>query len=184
MNSLLRDLKHKWLKQEGNIPKQVIVPRSLAAYQDKILSIDLHGFADTSATGVSAAVYAVVEQPSGVTTGLVTAKSCLTKRGLTIPRLVSGHMTTNLVHNEKEALEGLPLRNTHCWLDSTVDRIREKGEYKQLVGNQVRKMKKKQYLQWRHVPTEENPADVGSRGGDINKLTNLWWQGPNWLSDL
>lgn len=82
---LLEDLKHKWLKLEGNLPKQTTVPRSLAAYQEKIIFIDLHGFGDASGTGVSVAVYAVVEQPSGVTTSLATAKSRLAKRGLTIP---------------------------------------------------------------------------------------------------
>lgn len=58
---LLEDLKHKWLKWEGNLPKQTTVPRSLAAYQEKIIFIDLHGFGDASGTGVSATVYAVVE---------------------------------------------------------------------------------------------------------------------------
>lgn len=73
-------------------------------------------------------------------------------------------MVTNLVDNVKEALEGLPLRNAHCWLDSAVVRhwIRGDGKYKQFRGNRVRKTKEKKYLQWRHVPTEEDPADVGT----------------------
>lgn len=72
-----------------------------------IQSIDLHAFGDTSGKGVSAAVYAVVEQSSGTNQGLMAAKSRLAKKGLTIPRLelVSGHMATNLVHNVKEALQ-------------------------------------------------------------------------------
>ena len=63
---LPRDLKQKWLKWEGNPPKQATVPRSLAAYQEKILSIDLYGIGDASGTGVSAAVYAVVEYPQAL----------------------------------------------------------------------------------------------------------------------
>lgn len=180
------DLTAKWLKWEQNLPEHVDAPRSLVQHREKILSIELHSFGDASGMGVSAVVYAVVEQLSGTNKGLVTAKSRLAKKGLTIPRLelVSGHMATNLVHNVKEALEGFPIRNVYCWLDSTVALhwIRGRGEYKQFVGNRVKKIQDKQYLQWRHVPSEENPADVGSRGGDTSKLTTLWWLGPNWLS--
>ena len=166
---------------------QVNLPRSLVQHHEKILSIDLHGFGDASAKGVSAAVYAVVKQPSGTSNGLVTAKSRLAKKGLTTPRLelTSGHMVANLVHNVKETLQGFPVQSTHCWLDSTVALhwIRGNGEYKQFVGNRVAKIQEKQYIKWRHVGTAENPADLGSRGSSADKLTALWWQGPEWLSE-
>lgn len=35
-------------------------------------------------------------------------------------------------------------------------------------------------IKWHHVPTKENPADLGSRGG---QLTPLWLKGPSWLQD-
>ena len=59
-------------------------------------SIQLHAFGDASSQEVCAAVYAVVNQKSGTNQGLITAKSCLSKRNLTIPRLelVAGHMAT------------------------------------------------------------------------------------------
>ena len=37
-------------------------------------------------------------------------------------------------------------------------------------------------ITWHHVPTKENPADLGSRGGQVVD-SKLWWQGPEWLSD-
>ena len=58
-----------------------------------------------------------------VSQGLVTAKSCLAKQGLTIPQLelVSGHIAVNLFANVRQALEGLTLATSdHCWLDSSV----------------------------------------------------------------
>ena len=184
-NPLATDLKGKWNKWEQSLPEHIEIARSVVKHEEKILSIDLHAFGDASGKGVSAAVYAVMEQPSGMNQGLVTAKSGLSKKGLTIPRLelVSGHMSTNLLYNVKEGLEGFPVREVYGWLDSTVALhwIRGNGEYKQFVGNRVKKIQEKQ-ITWRHVPTEENRADMGSRGGEVNKLTTHWWRGPSWLS--
>ena len=59
----------------------VQVPRSLAALREPITTIELHVFGDTSCAGTAAAVYAVVQQPSGTNQGLLAAKSCLAKRG-------------------------------------------------------------------------------------------------------
>ena len=62
---------------------------------------ELHSFGDVSTKGVSSAVYAVIEQPSGTTQLLVTAKSRLAKRNLSVsrPKLVAAHMATNLLEN-------------------------------------------------------------------------------------
>ena len=112
------------------------------------------------------------------------AKSRLAKQGLTIPRLelVSAHMAVNLVNNVQEALQGFPVFEVHCGLDSTValQLIRGVGEYKRFVGNRVRKVRESEHVTWRHVPTLENPADLGSRGGPVD---NLCWNGPTWLCD-
>ena len=83
----------------------------------------------------------------------------------------------------ERSLKGFPVRSVYGCLNSPVALhwIRGNGEYKQFVGNRVRKIQEKQ-INWRHVPTEENPADVGSRGGDVSRLTALWWQGPSWLA--
>ena len=135
-------------------------------------------------TRLAATTYAVVSQ-SGQTQGLVTAKARLAKQGLTIPRqeLFAGHMAANLVTNVKEALEGFPVANSYCWLDSTVALhwIRDEGNYKQFVQNRVNKIQQKN-LEWRYVPTHENPADLGSRGGAVTQTYELWWYGPKWLS--
>ena len=36
---------------------------------------------------------------------------------------------------------------------------------------------------WHHVPTDENPADLASRGINANLLVNsdLWWRGPQFI---
>lgn len=178
----------QWKKFESSLPDQVQVPRSLAGFKEAIEAIDLHAFGDTSGTGTAAAVYAVVYQASGANQGLLAAKSRLAKKGLTIPRLelVSAHMAANLAENVINVLEGQPVRSVHGWLDSTVALhwIRgESGAYKEFVANRVSKIRDKAYIQWRHVGTDQNPADIGSRGCKADNLGELWFKGPEWLTE-
>ncbi|XP_068671954.1 uncharacterized protein [Montipora foliosa] len=130
--------------------------RALVQYQEPISSISLHVFGDASGVGVAAAAFTVVSQPSGVTQGIVAAKARLAKRGLTIPRLelVACHMATNMAANVREALEGSDSTPALHW-------IRREGEYKRFVHNRVRKIRDKNWITWRYVPTKENPADLG-----------------------
>jgi len=102
---------------EESLPPSIAVPRPLTA--ERITNIDLHCFREASGRGVSAALYAVVTQSSGVNVGLITAKARLAKQGLSILRLelVSGHMAINLITNTKDALEGFSVSEMYCWLD-------------------------------------------------------------------
>ena len=177
----------QWIPWEKQLPTFLSTQRSLATFREPIQEVQLHAFGDASSYGVSAAVYAVVTQDSGVTQGLVTAKSRLAKQGLTIPRLelVSGHMAANVAVNVRNALESFPLAsNIQCWVYSTVALhwLSDNGEYRQFLANRVRKIQSHNNLLWRHVPTSENPADLGSRGGSVTKA-ELWWRGPEWLAD-
>ena len=138
--------------------------RALVQYQGPINSISLHVFGDARGVGVAAAAFTVVSQPSCVTQGIVAAKARLAKQGLTIPRLelVACQMATNMATNVREALEGYPVDQVYCWSDCTVmlHWIRGEGEYKQFVYNRVCKIRGKNWITWRYVPTKENPADL------------------------
>ncbi|XP_044182089.1 uncharacterized protein LOC114969988 [Acropora millepora] len=175
------------LSEEG-LPPSITVPRPLTAKRETITNIALHCFGDASGVGVSAALYAVVTQPSGVNLGLVTAKARLAKQGLSIPplELVSGHMAINLITNKRDALEGFPVGEMYmyCWLDSTVALhwIRGAGSYKQFVSNRASKIQQHPNVQWRHLTCQEKPADLGSRGGNVQG-EELWWRGPKWLAE-
>lgn len=184
---LPEEISKQWRKWERGLPEMVPIRRSIPVYQEEIEVIQLHAFGDASGRGVCATVYAVVTQASGVSQGLITAKSRLAKQGLTIPRLelVSGHMAVNLATNVRQALEGFPLATkVHCWLDSSVALhwISDRGEYRQFVANRVSKIQGHANILWHHVPTTDNPADLGSRGGNVSGA-ELWWKGPTWLAD-
>lgn len=178
-------LLQRWKKREEQLPREQQVPRPIASYQEEIQAVELHSFGDASERGVGAAVYAVVRQPSGNTQRLVVAKSRLAKQGLTIPRLelIAAHMATNMLINVRNALDNLPSPNVFGWLDSTVALhwIKGNGQYKQFVANRVAKIQLYKEIEWRYVPTDENPADPASRGALVHSV--LWQQGPAWLQD-
>ena len=77
---------------------------------------------DASKYGVSAAVYAVIKQENGTTQCFVCSESRIVQKTFAIPRLelVAGHMTVNLVSNVERAIGSEKVRESHCWLDSTV----------------------------------------------------------------
>ena len=183
---LPQQLSSQWTRWNAGLPAEVMVARALTCAQEQIEEIELHAFGDASKNGVCATVHAVVRQPSGVNQGLVTAKARLAKQGLTIPRLelVSAHMAANLITNVGNALVGFPVKQSYGWLDSSVALhwIKGGGEYKQFVENRVKKIQGHTQITWRHVPTKDNPADLGSRGGPVDD-NKLWSQGPSWLKD-
>ena len=102
------ELRKHWSKWESGLPKVVSFPRCIPIYRETLTEIRLHSFGDASKNRVCAAVYAVIQQESGSTQALVTAKSRLAKTNLTISRLelVAGHMAVNLAVNVRKALQG------------------------------------------------------------------------------
>ncbi len=183
---LNKSLQQRWKKWEKEMSGEYQVPRAIVGYREEIDSVELHAFSDASTKGVGAAVYSVVRQPSGITQQLVAAKSRLAKKTLTIPglELVAAHMATNLLVNLQNALDNIPTPQLFGWVDSTVvlHWIRGNGQYKQFVANRVGKIQLNGEIQWRYVPTDENPADLASRGGPV-KSKVLWEKGPKWLQD-
>ena len=91
-------------------------------------------------------------------------------------------MATNLLINLRNALDNIPTPQLFGWVDSTVALhwIKGNGQYKQFVANHVAKIQLHNEIQWRYVPTDDNPADLASRGGQIKQET-LWKKGPKWL---
>ena len=122
---------------------------------------------------MSAVVGAVTKQENGTTQGIVSLKSQLVKKGLSISRLelVAGHMASNLVTNIERAIGSEKITSVHCcalyWING-------QGEYRQFVSNRVRKIREHERIEWHLVGTTENPADLGRR---------VRQRGSQWLND-
>ena len=78
-----------------------------------------------------------------------------------------------------------PDTQANGWLDSSVALhwIKGNGDYRQFVANRVSKIQQHSFIQWRYVLSDQNPADLGSRGGRVDKSAKLWWEGPAWLAE-
>ena len=95
-----------------------------------------------------------------------------TKFGLTILSPGNEFDTTHVLLTQKSQVDYEGLRR----LD-----VLGSGQCKQLVENRVQKIHAPPEITWRHVPTQQNPADLASRGGAV-EFRELWWHGPEWMS--
>ena len=174
----------KWLK---NVPVQLKMPRAIPREIGVIVKLILHGFADASLLGWCAVIYAVVKQTGVISRGFLISKTRLTKRDLTIPRLelVSCNMLSNLLHNTFKVLSHMSIAGVFAWSDSTVclQWIQGQGRYKQFVASRVEKINEKEEIVWKYVPSQENPADIGSRGASDLETNKMWMSGPSWLTN-
>lgn len=75
------------------------------------------------------------------------------------------------------------------WCDSTITLSwisKEPNHWKTFVANRVAEIQQlSDVSQWRHVSSQDNPADIISRGINPGKLAqyNLWRNGLQWLSE-
>ena len=148
----------------------------------------LHGFADASKVAVCAAIYIVcLRKNGGVRQNLLVAKSRITPKNLTIPRLelIAAHALAKLVAHVKLSLTENTFKEINLWTDSmaTLYWLLNRGTWSRYVRNRVKAIKDLGKFTWRYVPTDQNPSDLGTRGILVVKLNEFWFKGPNWLSN-
>ena len=186
------NLQESWREAVEQLPiiSQIRIPRFIKTTGNYIYQVV--GFADASSKAYSAAIYLRLQTCSEVSVFLLSAKSRLAPvKTLSIPRLelcaaflladlyqaISGFLNTlsgksqpPLFYSDSTIVLG--------WLNTPTYLL------KTFVCNRVAHITEQLPIsQWRHVLSEENPADLGSRGclpSDLHAST-LWWSGPSWL---
>ena len=138
---------------------------------ERLVSIELHHFADASEDGYGACSYLrTVNSLGQVSVHLVMAKARVTPTAsTTIPRL---ELMAAVVAARLSALldKELRLNSVHhfFWTDSNIvlGYIRnDSRRFKIFVANRVQEIQDiSRASQWRHVPGQHNPADLASRG--------------------
>ncbi|GFV01860.1 uncharacterized protein TNCV_4978121 [Trichonephila clavipes] len=187
-NDLLPDEEYRewqqFLVSLENINNIEIPRRILVAFPEVN---EIHGFADASERCYGAAVYCKSKNLKSETlVRLITSKSRVAPiKSLTIPRLelCAAVLLAKLVKRVVAALQ-LETAELYLWSDSTIVLAWLRKE-PMVVPNRVAKIQELYPNQlWRHVPSDQNPADLVFRGVDPDKLLqqNLWFNGPTFLS--
>jgi hypothetical protein len=178
-----------WLTDFANLD-QVQIPRNfLPSDFGPVSSVQLHHFSDASTVGYGQCSYLRFESPLGkIHTSLVVAKARVTPlRHVTVPRLelTAAVLSVKMARFLQNELDYDNIE--HCfWTDSEIVLAYLNNQSKRFhvfVANRVQQILQfSKDSQWRHVKTEENPADHASRGLKVKELTTTrWFQGPSFL---
>ena len=143
-----------------------------------VISVQIHGFGDSSEAAYAAVVYLRIETTTSVCVKLVLSKARVAPLARqTIPRLelLPALILVRLVYRVQAALE--PIINVDdifCWTDSMTTLCWIQGvdkEFKQFVENRVKEIRNKVSPEhWNHCPGKDNPADIPSRGSRADVL--------------
>ena len=154
--------------------------------------IEVHGFADASKKGYSCCLYTRAVNSSGVChVALISSKSRVAPvKKKTIPRLelqAALLLSIHIAMIVKHLSFSLPIHDVHCWSDSMIVLwwlINTSKVYEPFIEKRLQKIRKVEDVVWHHVSSDDNPADVGSRGCLLSELIHhKLWFGPAWLAD-
>ena len=187
----VREIWLQWRK-ELTLLSTKHIPRYYFRKDSHIVSRELHRFSDASELAYAAVVYLRMVNSDGKHyTSLVMSKTKVAPiKKQTIPRLeLCGAVILAKILNHLRSIFRIPLQDTYAWTDSTVVLnwlIGNPRRFKTFVSNRVANIVEDVPATcWRHVSGVENPADCASRGVMPSELIEheLWWNGPEWLSE-
>ena len=177
-----------WQKFKENLLKlpEISVPRFVFTSTNS--SIQIHGFADASMRAYGCCLYVRSVSADGIKTTILTAKSKVAPlRTKSLPRLelCAAHLLAKLWKVVAPMLSQKP-EKVVFWTDSEITLHWIKTHPSILtvfVANRVSEIQEwSENIYWRHVPTKQNPADIVSRGSDIEELkSSIWFNGPEFL---
>lgn len=172
------------------MPISIRIPRWIGfTGGDKL--IEIHGFCDASLRAYAAAVYVKVCSNDECVIKLLAAKTKLSPiKTISIPRLeLCGAVLLSKLFNRCVKALALNDFELHAWTDSMIVLAWISAcpsRWSTFVSHRVTSIQKElPFLTWKHVPTDQNPADVASRGATIQELneSKIWWGGPDFLSE-
>ena len=189
LNGLLLDRWQEWKMQMATIDK-LQIPRCLTpCHFQQIQTAELHTFADASTNGYGQCSYLrLVDTAKQVHVSLLASKARVAPlKPMTVPRLEL-QAAVGAVKLAKKIQDeiGIPNLESYHYSDSTVvlgyiANITER--YHTFVANRIETIRALSDIKnWKWVPTNENPADLASRGSKPDSINHTnWFSGPEFL---
>ena len=168
------------------------VPRCLREAGKEIVKRSVITFVDASLKAYGAVVYLHCEYEDTTVSGrLISSKTKVVPlKPISVPRLelMAAVLGLRLTQRIVSILE--VSMDTVMFYSGSKDVlwwIRGHGrEFRAFVANRIGEIQMNtEPAQWQHVPTDQNPADLCTRGTTPKELSDcvLWWNGPEWLLD-
>lgn len=183
------DIFKEWMKIREEIPlvETFKIPRWLGTTNDEV---ELFGFADASKRAFGSVIYSRQRNGDGYLIRLVSAKSRINPINNTnsIARSELNAAVLLVEHMTKTELAMKVKANKVFFSDSQIvlawnnSHLKKRDPY---VDRRVRQMQRGSSPQdWYYVKSEDNPADIVSRGALPSKFINLelWREGPSWIT--
>jgi len=179
-----------WQRELGGLADLRITRCYLPNSKERVRNVQLHHFSDASQRAYGTVSYLRVVNTSGVHCSFVCGKAKLAPlRQQTVPRLelcaaVLAVKMDGFLRGELD----LNISKSTFWTDSTLVLhyiANTERRFRTFVANRVAIIRNMSTIdQWRHVRTDENPADDATRGLSEMEMTReaRWLVGPEFLS--
>ncbi|XP_075167694.1 uncharacterized protein LOC142239814 [Haematobia irritans] len=151
--------------------------------------IQIHGFCDASEKAYCGVIYIrTVDENQVISSHLLVANTKVAPlKKTTIPKLelCGAELLTKMIKQFQFSFG--QSYDLYLWTDSSIvlGWLQKPPQIlKTFVANSVTKILDiTRESQWKHIRTEDNPADLGTQGCSSQDLINnsLWWHGPSWL---
>ena len=179
----------KWFSELDAL-QEISVPRCLQeSRREKSVSVQTFVDASSEAYGAVSYVRSEYSQGSYVVRIIASKTRVCPLTPMSTPRLelMAAVLGLRLTLSILAALV-ISIGHARFWSDSmnVLYWIRGKGkQYLSFVANRIGEIQSQSNLeQWQYVETDENPADLCSRGLSASRLKDntLWWRGPDFLT--